>query len=288
MPLAVNLLPPSFDLTPGFNGEAAMTPSCEDNAATMPSFDRTPGFLGETAATTTPSFEDDASTMHSFDRTPGFKGEAFATSKPSFDDDAATMPLFDRMPDFKGEAATTPLFEDDAATIPSFDRTPGFKGEALAKLLLNDDDAAAATMTSFERDRSMTTTSTISIYKRHNPRAGKTKKVRGGLGSKRLFQRKSPPGPSQVLNGQMQASIVGSGVPCITLLPANPTQLKRKVRDMEAQALKLNDRVIELEVAVQHKNALKDKHLQHIRLLNEKNSYDRKACNLVSSLLYYS
>jgi hypothetical protein len=53
----------------------------------------------------------------------------------------------------------------------------------------------------------------------------------------------------------MQASI-GSGVPCITPLPANPTQLKRKVRDMEAQALKLNDRVIELEVAVQHKNAL--------------------------------
>ncbi len=63
-----------------------------------------------------------------------------------------------------------------------------------------------------------------------------------------------------MLNGQMQASI-GSGVPCITPLPANPTQLKRKVRDMEAQALKLNDRVIELEVAVQHKNALIDKHL---------------------------
>jgi hypothetical protein len=40
--------------------------------------------------------------------------------------------------------------------------------DGTAKLLLNDDDAAAATMTSFERDRSMTTTSTISIYKRIN------------------------------------------------------------------------------------------------------------------------
>ena len=56
-----------------------------------------------------------------------------------------------------------------------------------------------------------------------------------------------------MLNGQMQASI-GSGVPCITLLPANPTQLKRKVRDMEAQALKLTDKVIELEVVLKNKN----------------------------------
>ncbi len=52
----------------------------------------------------------------------------------------------------------------------------------------------------------------------------------------------------------------------------NPRQLKRKVRDMEAQALKLTDKVIELEVALKNKNETIDKHLKRIRLLHEKNS----------------
>ncbi len=52
----------------------------------------------------------------------------------------------------------------------------------------------------------------------------------------------------------------------------NPRQLKRKVRDMEARALKLTDKVIELEVGLKNKNEIIDKHLKCIRLLNEKNS----------------
>jgi hypothetical protein len=52
----------------------------------------------------------------------------------------------------------------------------------------------------------------------------------------------------------------------------NPRQLKRKVRDMETQALKLTDKVIKLEVALKNKNETIDKHLKRIRLLNEKNS----------------
>ena len=41
---------------------------------------------------------------------------------------------------------------------------------------------------------------------------------------------------------------------------------------MEAQALKLTDKVIELEVVLKNKNETIDKHLKRIRLLNEKNS----------------
>jgi len=84
----------------------------------------------------------------------------------------------------------------------------------------------------------------------------KKKTVRGGLGSKRLFQRPSPPGPSQAF-ARLSPASAGSA-PCITPLPnsqdanMNPRQLKRKVRDMEAQALKLTDKVIELEVALKN------------------------------------
>ena len=67
----------------------------------------------------------------------------------------------------------------------------------------------------------------------------------------------------------------------------NPRQLKRKVRDMEAQALKLTDKVIELEVALKNKKETIDKHLKRIRPLNKKNSEDRKACNLVSMIQDY-
>ncbi len=57
---------------------------------------------------------------------------------------------------------------------------------------------------------------------------------------------------------------------------------------MEAQALKLTDKVIELEVALKNKNETIYKHLKRIRLLNEKNSEDdRKACNLVSLIQDY-
>ena len=104
----------------------------------------------------------------------------------------------------------------------------------------------------------------------------KKKTVRGGLGSKCLFQRPSPPGPSQAFARLSPAS--AGLAPCITPLPnsqdanMNPRQLKRKVRDMEAQALKLTDKVIELEVVLKNKNETMDKHLKRIRLLNEKNS----------------
>ena len=127
-------------------------------------------------------------------------------------------------------------------------------------------------------------------YKRSNPQAGK-KAVSGGLGSKRLYQKPSPPGPSQALAQSTPAS-AGLAL-CITPLPnsqdanMNPRQLKRKVRDMEAQALTLTDNVIELEVALKKKNETINKHLKHIRLLNEKHSEDRKACNLVSSIKDY-
>jgi hypothetical protein len=128
-------------------------------------------------------------------------------------------------------------------------------------------------------------------YKRHNPRERKKKTVRGGLGSKRLFQKPQPPGPSQVLARLTPAS-AGLAL-CLTPLPnlkdanINPPQLKQKVRDMEAQALKLTDKMIELEVALKNKNETIDKHLKRIRLLNEKHSEDRKACNLVSLIKDY-
>ncbi len=41
---------------------------------------------------------------------------------------------------------------------------------------------------------------------------------------------------------------------------------------MDAQALKLTDKVIELEVVLKNKNETIDKHLKRIRLLNGKNS----------------
>ncbi len=41
---------------------------------------------------------------------------------------------------------------------------------------------------------------------------------------------------------------------------------------MEARALKLTDKVIELEVGLKNKNETIDKHLKCIRLSNEKNS----------------
>jgi hypothetical protein len=151
---------------------------------------------------------------------------------------------------------------------------------------------------SFEGDATMNTPcfegvgeTRLEGYKRHNPRERKKKTVRGGLGSKRLFQRPSPPGPSQAL-AQLTPASAGLA-PCITPLPnsqdanMNPRQLKRKVRDMEAKELKLTDKVIELEVVLKNKNETIKKHLKRIRLLTEKNSEDRKACNLVSLIQDY-
>ena len=78
-------------------------------------------------------------------------------------------------------------------------------------------------------------------------------------------------------------------MPCITPLPTtDQRQLKRKVKEMEAQALKMNDRVIGLEVAVQQKDLLINKYLKRIRLLKEKNSDDKKAHNLVSLIFDFS
>ena len=222
---------------------------------------------------TTPCFDEWAAAMPLFGSdatttTPCFKGWAAMTSL--FQDEAATMPLFDgdaTLP--MGEAATTRSFHDAAPTMPS------------------SEDGSATTI-SFDCDVRITTTCTIKGYKRHNPRVGKTKRVKGGIGSKRLFQRKSPPGPNQAFAGLTQAS-VGSGVPCITPLPTtDQRQLKQKEREMEAQALKMNDRVIGLEVAVQQKDLLIDKHLKRIRLLKEMNSDDKKAHNLVSSIFDFS
>jgi hypothetical protein len=255
--------------------KAAMTPSFQDADAMMSFFDwdaitTMPCFKG--LAATTSSFQDKAATMLLFDwdesaTTPCIKG--WADMAPSFQDEAARMPSFDG--DFTtrtGEASTTRSFQDTAATMPSF-------------------EAVSAMTPSIDCDASIMTMSNIKGYKRHNPRAGKTKTVRGGIGSKRLFQRKSPPGPNQALAGLIEVS-VGSGVPCITPLPtSNQRQLKRKVREMEAQALKMNDRVIELEVALQQKDLLINKHVKCIRLLNEKNSDDKKARNLVSSIFDY-
>jgi hypothetical protein len=175
--------------------------------------------------------------MHSF--------EWGATKMPMFEGGATT-----KMPLFEGGAMKMPLFEEEAAK-EAIMMTPLFEG-------------MAATI--------------VEGYKQCNPRAGKKKTVRGGLGSKWLFQRQSPPGPSQALAGLTQAS--AEYVPCITPLPnnqdtsINPMQLKRKVRKMETQVLNMNDRVIELEVAVKQKDALIDKYLKWIRLLNNQNSKD--------------
>jgi hypothetical protein len=49
---------------------------------------------------------------------------------------------------------------------------------------------------------------------------------------------------------------------------------------MESQALKLNDGVIELELAGQQKDALIDKNLKRIRQLNDQCSDDKKELTL--------
>jgi hypothetical protein len=192
-------------------GLAATAPSFQDDAATLPLFGwdaitRMPCFKGlagmmpsfEDQAATTPSFQDEATMM------PLFGWDAITSMMPSFEDVAAMMPLFEdhqaaTMPSFQNDAATMPSFQDEVATMPSY-------------------EDGSATTTSFDCNARITTTSTIKRFKRHNPRVGKTKRVRGGIGSKRLFQRKSPPGPNQAFAGLTQAS-VGSGVPCITPLP---------------------------------------------------------------------
>ena len=56
---------------------------------------------------------------------------------------------------------------------------------------------------------------------------------------------------------------------------------------MEAKELTLADKVIGFEVALKNKNETIDKHLKLIRLLNEKHSEDRKACNFVTSIKDY-
>ena len=67
-----------------------------------------------------------------------------------------------------------------------------------------------------------------------------------------------------------------------------PRQLKRKVKNMETQALNMTDSVIEFEVAVKQKDVLIDKYQKRIRLMNDQNSKDKKARNLVSSNLDFS
>jgi hypothetical protein len=234
---------------PTYKGEAMRT-NCEGEAsATMPS-----NKVG--GATMMPRNEGGA-TM-----TPHNKGEA--TTMPSYEGEAKTT-----MPTYEGEVTTMPPKELEATMM-----TPTYEGEA---------------------------TMAMKGYKRHNPRAGKKKIVRGGLGIRQLFQRKllaestqvsagltqASAGLTQALTGSTQAS--AGSVPCITPLPtkqhASINQLKRKVKDMESQALKWNDRVIEMEVAVQNKDALIDKHLKLITLLNNQNSNDKKARNLVSSIV---
>ena len=289
--------------TSSFQDEAAMMPSFDGDATTQTGEAATTHSFQQDKAAMTSSFQEADAMMSLFDcgaitTTPCFKGLSATTS--SFQDKAATMPLFDwdesaTMPCIKGLADMAPSFQDKAARMPSFDgdfttRT----GESSTTRSFQDMDATmpsfedvSATTPSFDRDASIMTMSNIKGYKRHNHRAGKTKTFRDGIGSKRLFQRKSPPGPNQALAGLIEVS-VGSGVPCKTPLPtSNQRQLKRKVREMEAQALKMNDRVIELEVAVQQKDLLIYKNVKCIRLLNEKNSDDKKARNLVSLIFDY-
>ena len=124
-------------------------------------------------------------------------------------------------------------------------------------------------------------------YKRHNPRACK-KKARGGVGSRSLFKKKAPHVSTPVSAGLRTLPSEGS-LPCITPLPMKPRdvilQLKRKVNDMESQALKWNDRLIELEVFVKQKDSVIEKHIKRTRLMNEEISNHKKAHNLVSSIL---
>ncbi len=58
--------------------------------------------------------------------------------------------------------------------------------------------------------------------------------------------------------------------------------MKRKIKDLETQALSLTDRVIDLEVSVKEKDDTIVNQHKCINLLKEQNIDDKKAANLVS------
>jgi hypothetical protein len=196
---------------------------------------------------------------------------------PSFDGAvSATKP----MPSFEGGASATTTMSSFEGGASSTKPMPSFEGAV----------SATKTMSSFEGGASATTTmpsfeggASAKGYRRHNPRACK-KKVRGGVGSRRLFNKKAPRVSTPVSAGLTRTS--EGSLPCITPVPMKRhdiiLQLKRKVKDMESQATKWNDRLIELEVSVKQKDSVIDKHLKRSKLMNDAISNDKKAHNLVS------
>jgi hypothetical protein len=115
--------------------------------------------------------------------------------------------------------------------------------------------------------------------KQHNSRAGKKKSVRGELQSRQLFDRSLA--QSSLISAKLIPSSGSVITPCTIKQRDTMNHLKRKVKEFETKEVKWNDRVIELEVAVQQKDAVINKHIKQIRLLNKSNSNNKKACNLV-------
>jgi hypothetical protein len=118
-------------------------------------------------------------------------------------------------------------------------------------------------------------------YKRYNPRAGK-KKHMGDLGSRKVREDRcirpeisSRPIAGSVSYPNQQSTMTAS-------------QLKRKIEDMENQATAVNDRVIELEVAVREKDVMINKQCSYIKSLKEQNSDDKRSSYLVSPIYAWS
>ncbi len=104
----------------------------------------------------------------------------------------------------RGETKQPPLFETDGGEKkqPPLFETDG--GETKQPPSFEMDGGNTKLPPLFEGDATMTTPcfegvdeTRLEGYKQHNPRKHKKKTVRGGLVSKCLFQRPSPPGPSQ-------------------------------------------------------------------------------------------
>ena len=213
---------------------------------------------------------------------PSFEGRASNSEMTLFEGGASAGKMPMKMPSFKVVASDSkmPLFKRGASDreMPSFEggasdsEMPSFKG-----------GASSVKMPTKMPSEGMTTKG----YQRHNPRACK-KKARGGVGSRSLFKKKAPHVSTPVSAGLTTLPSEGS-LPCITPLPMKPhdviLQLKRKVKNMESQALKWNDRLIELEVSVTQKDSVIEKHIKRTRLMNEEMSHHKKAHNLVSSIL---
>jgi hypothetical protein len=66
------------------------------------------------------------------------------------------------------------------------------------------------------------------------------------------------------------------------VLAATSQVLMRKIQHMESQATIVNNRVIDLEMAVWEKNGIVNKQHKHNNFLKEKMTNDKKASNLVS------